>query len=514
MTSGTSSTYNVVRYLHHAASRWPTATALSEDKNYRITFAELSQRVDSLADLLLNSAQLLPGDRVALFASNRASYVEAMFACWCAGLVVVPINFQLHPEEVGYIVDDSGARLCLGSGDQLDVLRHLADQRQLQCQFCDIDLPETWSASVRDCDDEVNHDLAWLFYTSGTTGKPKGVMITHDNLRQVVLNYLADIEHISPGHSIQHYGPLSHASGFYVLPHLARGAANVVVRELEPSIETVMTLSECFGPATFFMAPTSLQRLLSTLDAPLRTHLIRTIATGGGTLHVPLAKKVNELIPGKLVQVYGQGESPMTITVMPATEMADAAQNNDEDRLRSVGRAFTGVEVSLRSEDGSAVEEGSAGEIVVRGPTLMQGYWKRPGASAETIRDGWLYTGDIGRIDAQGYVTILDRSKDVVISGGMNIYSREIEDLLMSHPAVNEVAIVGVPDDEWGEVVVACIALVPGASSCDQALDALCLKHLARFKRPKRYIYFEALPKNNYGKILKRELRESSVAAC
>ena len=507
------SAFNVASYLDQAASRSPSAVALCEDDQHQLTFAELDERVTALSEQFVNTLKLRPGDRVALFASNRISYIEVMLACWRANLVVVPINFQLHPEEVDYIVNDSGAKLCLAAGEALANLNDTAKKHGTRCVYASIDDPESWSEADSQHSDGGDSDLAWLFYTSGTTGKPKGVMISHENLRQMVLNYFTNIEQINGDDSIQHYGPLSHASGFYVLPHLMRGATNVVVKQLSPTIDTILMLAEQFGPVTFFMAPTSLQRLVADIPQPLDTNLIRTIATGGGTLHVPLARRIDHLLPGKLAQVYGQGESPMTISVMPADELRQAAQRGDDSQLRSVGRAFSGIEVSLRDEKGGFVEGGAVGEIVVRGPTVMKGYWQRPEATEKAIRDGWLYTGDIGSFDEQGYLTLLDRSKGVVISGGMNIYSREIEDLLMDHPAVHEVAIVGVPDPEWGEAVVACIALVPSGQACDEDLDALCLQHLARFKRPKRYVYFESLPKNNYGKILKRELREKAIVS-
>ena len=209
----------------------------------------------------------------------------------------------------------------------------------------------------------------------------------------------------------------------------------------------------------------------------------------------------------KLVQIYGQGESPMTISCLDKALHADTSHPRYEERLASVGHAFTGVEIMVADRDDNPLPAGEIGEILVRGDTVMAGYWNNPAASAETLRHGWLHTGDVGSLDQDGFLTLKDRSKDVIISGGSNIYPREVEEVLLRHPAVSEVSVVGQADAEWGEIVVAFI-VARGAAPDSAELDALCLDNIARFKRPKRYVVVDALPKNNTGKVLKTSLRE------
>jgi len=210
----------------------------------------------------------------------------------------------------------------------------------------------------------------------------------------------------------------------------------------------------------------------------------------------------------KLIQIYGQGESPMTITVNSRANHADTAHPRYRERLASVGRPFTGLDVRAADADGRDVPAGEIGEVLVRGDTVMAGYWRNPEATAATLRGGWLHTGDLGAFDADGFLTLKDRSKDLIISGGSNIYPREVEEVLLKHPGVFEVSVVGRPHPDWGEEVVAFVVARPGARPSEAELDALCLANIARFKRPRVYRFVDALPKNNYGKVLKTELRD------
>jgi acyl-CoA synthetase (AMP-forming)/AMP-acid ligase II len=253
-----------------------------------------------------------------------------------------------------------------------------------------------------------------------------------------------------------------------------------------------------------FLAPTMVHRLRAEAERTGRrpAHL-RTIVYGGGPMYVEELKKVLAVFGQVFVQIYGQGEAPMTITCL---RRADHVLHDDAI-LGSVGWSRTGVEVAVVDGDGRPVPTGEIGEIVCRGDVVMSGYWNQPAASADTLRDGWLYTGDIGSLDARGYLTLRDRSKDVVISGGSNVYPREVEEALLTHPGVAEACVVGQPDAEWGEIVVAFVVTAPGSGVTTESLDAHCLARIARFKRPKRYVFVESLPKNSYGKVLKRELR-------
>ena len=363
-------------------------------------------------------------------------------------------------------------------------------------------------------------DPAWLFYTSGTTGRPKGVVIAHANLLAMAQCFLTDVEAIAPGDAILHPAPLSHGSGLYVVPHVARGAVNVVPESGGFDPDEIFALLRDWQRSLFFAAPTMVKR---AVDAPAcaRAPLdrLKCIVYGGGPMYVEDCKAAFAALGNRLAQIYGQGETPMTITAMDRALLADAMARGDDARVASVGCAQTGIEVRIGDADDHALPAGEVGEVLVRGPTVMQGYWNNRQASARTLANGWLHTGDLGTLDAHGFLTLKDRSKDLIISGGSNIYPREVEEVLLMHRDVAETAVVGRAHPEWGEEVVAFV--VPRRAlptdearrAFEAALDALCLDHIARFKRPKAYVLVADLPKNNTGKVLKTVLREQLAAA-
>jgi long-chain acyl-CoA synthetase len=341
-------------------------------------------------------------------------------------------------------------------------------------------------------------DTAWLFYTSGTTGVPKGAMLTHRNMLFQAHAYFADIDRLGPGDAILHAAPLSHGSGLYGLPHFSAGAVNVLPESGHFEPEEIFALLDRWPSTSFFAAPTMVVRLLAN-RAARSPRALKTIIYGGAPMYVADSLRAIELFGPRLYQLYGQGESPMTITGLTQEDHSRRAN------LETCGVARTGVEVKIFNENDEELPPGEVGEIVTRSDCVMGGYWKNPEATAKTLRGGWLHTGDVGSMDAAGYLTIKDRSKDMIISGGSNIYPREIEEVLLRHPAVAECSVVGRPHPEWGEAVVAFI--VKNSSLSEEELDALCLAHIARFKRPREYRFVDALPKNNYGKVLKTELR-------
>ena len=278
----------------------------------------------------------------------------------------------------------------------------------------------------------------------------------------------------------------------YGLPHVARGAVSVIADGAE-----IGALLERWQGVSFFAAPTMVKRLSVADPANLKT-----IIYGGAPMYLADLEVALDRFGPRLAQIYGQGESPMTITALSKADHID----RDPARLQSVGVPRTDVEVRVVDEDDHELPVGEVGEIVVRGDVVMAGYWNEPEATAETLRGGWLHTGDVGSFDADGYLTLRDRSKDLIISGGMNIYPREVEEALLHHAGVREVAVVGRPDPEWGEAVVAFVVPV-GAPPPVEELDRTCLDRIARYKRPKEYRFLDALPTNNYGKVVKRELR-------
>jgi long-chain acyl-CoA synthetase len=331
--------------------------------------------------------------------------------------------------------------------------------------------------------------------------------------------FLSDVESIAPGDAILHPAPLSHGSGLYVVPHVARGAVSVIPDSGGFDADEICALLPVWPRSLFFAAPTMVKRVV---DAPglaqASLQHLKCIVYGGGPMYVEDCRAAYAALGPRLAQIYGQGESPMTITAMDRALLADAMARGDDARIASVGCAQTGIEVRIGGDADTALPAGEVGEVLVRGPTVMQGYWNNPQASARTLAAGWLHTGDLGALDAYGFLTLKDRSKDLIISGGSNIYPREVEEALLLQPGVAEVAVVGRVHPEWGEEVVAFV--VPrqplptdeAKRVFEASLDAVCLDHIARFKRPKAYVLVSELPKNNTGKVLKTELRARLAA--
>jgi long-chain acyl-CoA synthetase len=485
---------NLVHLLHASARRRPQAPAIAQGTRTVATYAELAGRVVRLAAGMLGHHRLSPGDRVALAMKNCPEVYEVLFACWHAGLTAVPMNAKLHPKEFEYILGNAGAKLCFATPD---LAGSISGAEVLATDSRDYRALEGAPAAPAEVRPD---DTAWLFYTSGTTGVPKGAMLTHRNLLFASQAYFADIDKLAPGDSILHAAPLSHGSGLYGLPHFAAGALNVIPESGGFEPQEIFRLVAAQRGVSFFAAPTMLVRLLASGaagTADLRN--LKTITYGGAPMYVADSLRAIDLFGPRLYQLFGQGESPMTITGLPQADHAARA------KLESCGFARTGVEVRVVDAEERELPPGELGEIVTRSDCVMAGYWQNPQATAQTLRGGWLHTGDLGSLDEAGYLTIRDRSKDMIISGGSNIYPREIEEVLLRHPAVAECSVVGRPHPEWGEEVVAFV--VRSGDVDTQQLDALCLEHIARFKRPREYRFVDALPKNNYGKVLKTALR-------
>jgi long-chain acyl-CoA synthetase len=347
-------------------------------------------------------------------------------------------------------------------------------------------------------------DLAWIFYTSGTTGRPKGAMLSHRNLLTMTACYFTDVDQIAAQDCLLHAAPMSHGSGLYILPHVAAGAAQVIPESGGFDVAEIVGLLDHHRGMSFFAAPTMVHRLTLAPDiAQARLENLKTIIYGGAPMYQQDLLRAQEILGPCLAQIYGQGESPMTITALSKALHTQALSEQNFAHLNSAGIPHTLAEVAIAGPDGALLGPDQQGEILVRGDAVMVGYWNDPDATAKALRDGWLYTGDMGSLDAAGYLTLKDRSKDVIISGGSNIYPREVEEVLLTHPEVREVSVIGTPDPDWGEVVT---AYVVGTAS-PESLDSLCLSQIARFKRPKSYRFLDSLPKNAYGKVLKTSLR-------
>jgi long-chain acyl-CoA synthetase len=476
------------------------------------TNAQWAARSAGLAQRL-REAGLQPGDRVLVFMRNHPRYLEILWGAWWAGLAVVPVNAKLHPAEVAWIIDNAQARWAFVTSDVAPgPLAGLERQVEAESPAADAllaPLADPWSAPPVE---RQPHDLAWLFYTSGTTGRPKGVMLTHRNLMTMGLTYFVDVDPVRADDAIVYAAPMSHGCGLYAIPHLMAGARHVVPASGGVEPDELFALGRALGPLSTFAAPTIVKRLVDHAEAAGLTPAdaaaaFKTIVYGGAPMYLADIRRALQVMGPRFVQIYGQGETPMVATALSREHIADTAHPRHLERLGSVGVTQTPVLVRVADEAGRELPPGETGEVLVRGDTVMAGYWRNPEATAAALREGWLWTGDVGSLDADGFLTLKDRSKDLLISGGSNIYPREVEEVLLTAPGVAEAAVVGAPDPEWGEVVVAFVVVQEGASPTEASLDAHCLEHIARFKRPKRYVFVESLPKNNYGKVLKTELR-------
>jgi len=493
---------NIAMVLANAAKVFADRPAVCSGRDTVHDYAQLLQRSAALGEAL-RSRGFTPGSRVGVFLSNRPEYFEILFGAWFAGLAVAPINAKLHPKELAYIIDNCAASVLF-----TDIEGGLSQPGTV----IDVD-GEDYRAMLATAPRDLRPasadpgDIAWLFYTSGTTGYPKGAMLTHRNLYNMTMSFLADIGPVDETDAALYPAPLSHGAGLLALAHLVRGAANVVPESGGFQPDEIVDLINHYPGSSFFAAPTMVNRLVtSPFLANLKVENLDHIFYGGAPMYVEDLKRALSALGPRLWQAYGQGESPCTISYLPPHMHLDNGDGRLDERLSSVGIARTGVAVRVVNAEGNDMPPGQNGEVIVAGDVVMAGYWNNPSATAQALRDGWLWTGDVGTFDAHGLLYLKDRSKDVIISGGSNIYPREVEEVLLRHPAVTEVSVIGRRHPDWGEEVVAFV--VSSAPVTAEELDAFCIEHIARFKRPKAYRFLPQLPKSNYGKILKTEIRK------
>ncbi|MGC1506211.1 MAG: AMP-binding protein [Sulfitobacter sp.] len=495
---------NLSHWLIRSAEQTPKAPALFSGMQMVVDYAGFAGRAQRVAGWL-DQQGVAPGDRVAIFMKNTPDFLVILYGIWIAGAAAVPINAKLHGREAAFILQDAAANLVFASGLQAEAMR--ADG--VNAQVIDVENAAftthvTTARPRREVVQRGADDLAWLFYTSGTTGKPKGVMITHGMLASMAQSYALDVDRVSAEDAALYAAPLSHGAGLYAVIHVQAGARHVCPLSGGFDPDEILKLAAHFGSVHMFAAPTMVKRLTERAKVTgAKGAGLRTVVYAGGPMYLADIVEACEWFGPVFVQIYGQGECPMGITALSREDVTERAHPDWRSRLGSVGRAQTGIEVRIAGPDGNAVPVGVEGEIIVRGATVMPGYWRNPSASAGALRGGWLMTGDVGVLDHAGYLTLKDRSKDVIISGGSNVYPREVEEVLLMHEGVREVSVVGRPHAEWGEQIVAFVV----GDAQEAELDALCLENIARFKRPKEYIRLNELPKNNYGKVLKTELR-------
>jgi acyl-CoA synthetase (AMP-forming)/AMP-acid ligase II len=493
------------------------------------TYGETNRRADALAAGLVDLG-VGRGDRVALFMQNRPEAMEAFFAILKLGAAAVPLNPRFTAEEIDYHVGDAGARVLIIGEEVADVVTKVRDRlTSVEHVICVPSRAQVKLASVGgggpddgfadfeavvarhrgkgfpavDVDDD---ELAWLAYTSGTTGRAKGAMLTHGNLIACALGALADTMRLEVGDVALHAASLTHGSGYNALAYTMKGCAQVLLSPIGFEVEKFLDFVARYKVNALFTVPTMIKMIVdhpAARDADLSS--LRWVMYGGAPMYVEDLKKALDLMGPVFVQIYGQTESPMTGTLLrPEEHRLDEPYAS---RLGSCGRARSGIGVRILDEDDRPVPTGEVGEICLRGATVMKGYWNRPEATAETLRSGWLHTGDIGKMDDHGYVYILDRTRDMVISGGLNIYPREVEEVLLTHPAVSEVCVFGVPDDKWGEALKAQVVLAAGEVATASEIIAFAGEHMAGYKKPKTVDFVEEIPKTTYGKPDKKAVR-------
>ncbi|MEA2109070.1 MAG: long-chain fatty acid--CoA ligase [Pseudomonadota bacterium] len=509
---------NIGTLLSKSARTYPDKPAIIHGERC-FTYAQFNERTNRLANALSRQG-LRRGDNVAILQYNYPETLESIFACFKTGIGAVPINFRLHPKECAFIIDHSQARAVIISSEfneslvevkkRMPKVKLIITTKDATGDFEDYEslLSEAdpnWSDVSVDPD-----DLAWLFYTSGTTGMPKGAMLTHRNMLAMIMNFYADMAPLSPDDAILHAAPLSHGSGIYGLPNIAKAATNVILDSKSFDPELVFQTIEKYRITNMFAAPTMIKLLVESEAVDRYDHSsLKCLNYGGAPMYAEDLKLALQKLGPCLVQLYGQGESPMTITYLPQRDHLRNGTPEQEKRLSSTGIERTDVEVKIFDAQDQELPPGEIGEVVTRSDLVMKGYWRNPEATAETIRNGWLHTGDIGYMDERGYLFLMDRSKDMIITGGENVYPREIEEVMLTHPAVHEVAVFGIPDPKWGEAIKAVVALIPDQKASAEELIRFCRDNLAAYKKPKSVDFTDELPKNNYGKILKRVLRDS-----
>ena len=519
---------NLARLLSHTARLFPERTALVQGER-RWTWREIDQRVDALV-AALTALGVQRGDRILQQSRNNLAMFEAGWAAFRMGCVWVPTNFRLAPSEVAYLGASSGAVVMLA---ETVFAEHVAATRAEAPALREV----LWISAGGDGADDGSalpgpglryeaavrqhlgaaaaeatvayDDPLWFFYTSGTTGKPKAGILTHGQMGFVVANHLADL---IPGTDERDVSlavaPLSHGAGIHALLNVARGAATVLLpgEKLDPAVAWLLV--ERHRVSNLFTVPTIVKLLVEHPAVDQHDHSsLRYLVYAGAPMYRADQRLALQKLGPVLVQYFGLGEVTGCITVLPA-HMHSADDASPDANIGSCGKPRTGMEVAVLDADMKPMPTGEVGEICVRGGAVFAGYHANPEATAKALRGGWFHTGDLGRLDARGLLYITGRESDMYISGGSNVYPRECEEVLLTHPGVAEVAVLGVPDRTWGEIGVAVVVRRDGvpAASADELL-AFLDGRLARYRWPRQFFFWDALPKSGYGKITKKDVR-------
>jgi len=498
--------YLVTRSSHY----FPDRTAFVID-GQPISYPELNRRINKLANGLL-SLGLKKGDRVGLLFHNSLAYLESYLALYKAGLVWVRLNARLHPSEIKGIIEDSGAQVLIHGPEFVETVGKISADVRWAIQKgkgpgMDYEEFLQKGSEQEPKVDVVLDDLSDLWYTSGTTGAPKGIMLTHRNILTCTQFLLCDVYDITHEDKLLTIGALSHAGSVRILPFIIRGATNYLHSHFDPlkafkEIETSKITDLSTVPTI----------LIGLMDHPERSHFnlssLKRITYAGSPMAVERIKEALRIFGPILDQSYGQAESIITITHLSRQEHILNGDPNRERRLASAGREYPGVQVKVVDENDHPLGPGEIGEVITQSDLVMRGYWNQPDKTEEALRGGWLHTGDIGYMDEDGYLYLVDRKHDKIITGGLNVYPREVEEVLSTHPVVAQVAAFGIDDPFWGEVITAAVVVREGIRATPEDLMEFCKERLAGYKRPKKIYFLEDLPKNLYGKVLRKELKK------
>lgn len=513
---------NIPFILEKALSLYPEKEAVVCGEK-RFTYQQFADRIFRLADFL-KTMGIRKGDCVAILHQNSHQFLEAYFAVAHLGAILNPLNIRLSPKELSFILQDSGARLLISSrryGEPVAAINKKKSRvRQIiwtgHGETPDISSPIDYEDVLRHASHDPltdasisDRDIAHLYYTSGTTGRPKGVILSHKNVCTHALAAIAELRLCDRDNWI-HAAPLFHlADAWATFAVTWVGGKHVVVEDFEPPV--VLSILQKEGITITNMIPTMLIMLVNTPGVNgFDFSSLRAILSGGAPIAPEVVKKIMETFKCDYIQTYGMTESSpyLTMSILKGNLMDLSPEEQFQYKART-GRPFLGVLLKVVREDGTEVSSNDeeVGEIIVKGDIVTEGYLNRPEETAESLKDGWLYTGDMATLNEEGYVNIVDRKRDVIITGGENVYSIEVENALYTHPSVLEGAAVGVPDPKWGEAVKAVVVLKPGHQATEDEIIQHCKKQIAGFKAPKSVDFVPELPKTGSGKIYKKGLK-------
>lgn len=512
-------TTNLAHFLTRNARRFPDKPALLHD-DVSLTWADLDKRVSALSKAMQERFKVTPGDRVLLQSANNVQMVEVMLACWRIGAVWVPSNFRQRPDEVAYLAHKAQASfmVCESSFSEhadaciqaSETLEHVVCIGEGFGTAYDSLIDEFYGIDVVNADVDRD-DPCWLFFTSGSTGRPKAVVLTHGQLTFTTLNHLNDLMPDTRSSDISLVvAPLSHGAGMHMLVNIAAGAASVLLPKGAFDSAMAWKLVEQYRVTNMFTVPTIVKLLTEHPSVNNYDHSsLRYIIYAGAPMYREDQKYALDKLGKVLVQYFGLGEVTGAITVLPPHE--HHLEDSANARIGTCGIERTGIHVTIQDEYGNHLPAFETGEICVAGPAVCAGYYNDDEANEKAFRNGWFRTGDLGHLDSEGYLFITGRSSDMFISGGSNVYPREIEEILLTHPALNEVAVLGVPDARWGETGLAVCVCNESKSVTEEELQAILMDKIARYKVPQRFVFIDEMPKTGYGKVTKRLIRDELV---